>query len=70
MDRTLRGLYNKYIVLHLDGTPTQGHYFILKPETDKAAVEALKSYAHATQNEQLAEDLWQWIKELEKVLAT
>lgn len=60
----MEGLYDKYIVLNKDGTPTTGRYFVLKPETDDDALAVLAGYAARTQNEQLAYDLWQWINEI------
>jgi len=58
-DDTERGLYEKYEVLR-DGKPLEG-MFVLRPETDEAAREAILAYADATDNEELAEDLRLWI---------
>lgn len=58
------GLYEKYSVTKNEtGEPVFG-CFILRPEKDKAAVEALKAYAQATPNKQLADDIYRWIEEL------
>lgn len=54
-----RGLYGKYTVLK-DGEEQDG-CFILKPWSDPAAREALRAYMAATDNEQLASDLRDWL---------
>lgn len=51
-----QGLYNKFEV-YRDGTPVDGFVFVLKPESDEAAREALWEYANETDNEELSEDL-------------
>lgn len=53
---TERGLYGKYEVIK-DGEPITD-CFVLEPEDDRAARVALKAYAAATENEELAEDLF------------
>lgn len=60
-----KGLYDKYEVWE-DGVPADGRFFMLKPGSDPAAVEALRAYAHATSNMALANDLRQWIWEIEE----
>ena len=52
-----KGLYGKYIIEKADGTPLEGFYFVLKPETDVAARAALRTYIEVTDNQKLAEDL-------------
>lgn len=58
-DGAERGLYEKYEVLR-DGEPVEGT-FVLRPETDQAAQEAILAYADVTGNEELAGDLRLWI---------
>lgn len=53
------GLRSKYEVLK-DGEPQDG-CFVLKPEEDPAAREALWTYADETDNDELAEDLKDWL---------
>ena len=60
-----KGLHGKYEVYH-DGEP-QPDTFVLKPETDEAARTALKSYALATDNPKLKEELLAWVDEIEEV---
>lgn len=57
-----RGLYGKYEV-RKDGEPVE-ECFVLEPESDSAARKALIEYAEATDNEQLAEDLREWVVDL------
>lgn len=45
-----RGLYPKY--------------FVLRPEKDAAALEALHTYALQTDNEALADDLFAWMESI------
>lgn len=61
--RTERALYNKYDV-YKDGELQIG-CFVLKPTTDPAARAALLTYAHETDNEQLAEEIKEWLKVLD-----
>lgn len=57
------GLHSKYEVLK-DGAQQDG-VFVLKPESDDAALEALKTYAEETDNNHLAADLADWIVEIQ-----
>lgn len=50
------GLYDKYLVIHTDGTPARGDYFVLKMD-DPATAPAMRAYAAATDNEKFAADL-------------
>ena len=53
-----RGVYGKYKIERTDGKPMKkGFRFVLSPEHDPAALEALKTYADKTENKQLAEEL-------------
>lgn len=58
-----QGLYQKYEVTR-DGEPVD-NCFVLEPESDAAAFEALRAYAGATDDPELAADLWDWISTLE-----
>lgn len=56
-----KGLYGKYVVIKVvDGTIIE-NCFILKPDSDPAAVKALQAYAAATDNKVLAADLFAWV---------
>ncbi|ELY73253.1 hypothetical protein [Natrinema pallidum] len=55
-------LYEKYEV-RKDGDPVES-CFVLEPESDSAAREALIRYAEETDDEQLAEDLREWVTDL------
>lgn len=56
------GLYEKYEV-RKDGEPVED-CFVLEPEDDSAAREALIRYAEETDDEELAEDLREWVTDL------
>lgn len=56
------GLYEKYEV-YKDGDPVPNS-FVLEPESDPAAREALIRYAEATDDEALAADLREWMADL------
>ena len=56
------GLHSKFEVLR-DGEPQEG-CFVLNPESDPAAREAIDTYAEATDNEALAADLRDWLASL------
>ncbi len=64
-----KGLYDKYVVIKVvDGTVIE-NCFILKPDSDPAAVKALQAYAAATDNKVLAADLFAWVgKPMQKPL--
>lgn len=55
----MSGLYEKYEVLK-DGEPVED-CFVLEPESDKAARLALEEYARRTDDEELAQDLREWV---------
>ena len=55
------GLKRKYIVLKADNGEDVPDCFVLRPAKDKAAVEALRAYAKATDNEVLAADIYRWV---------
>lgn len=56
------GLYEKYEV-YKDGEAVP-NCFVLEPENDSAAVEALIRYAETTDDEDLAEDIREWVTDL------
>lgn len=60
-----KGLYNKYEVYKNDAL-VHDRCFVLKPESDPAALEALRAYAQETPNVQLSTDLLNWIFEIEE----
>ena len=53
------GLYDKYEV-YKNGEPVKD-CFVLEPEKDQAAREALARYAGSTTNESLAADIREWL---------
>lgn len=53
------GLYEKFEVYR--GGELVDDCFVLRPEVDPAAYEALKTYADETDNETLGADLREWI---------
>lgn len=55
------GLYGKYTVTKADGTPVTDRCFVLKPDKDIAARMALLTYAEYTCDEQLRNDIHQWL---------
>ncbi len=57
-----KGLYRKYRV-EKDGEPVE-NCFVLEPESDSAAREALIEYAEHTDDEDLAEDLREWVTDI------
>lgn len=57
------GLKRKYIVLKSDTGEAVENSFVLRPDKDPAAVEALRAYAAATQNKTLAADIINWVGE-------
>jgi hypothetical protein len=61
MDEEKRGLYNKYKVTKVDGSPVdpRATYFVLRVDTDPHAIPAIAAYsvACAEENPDLAHDL-------------
>lgn len=55
------GLKRKYIVLKADTGEDVPDCFVLRPAKDKAAVEALRAYAKATDNDLLSADIYRWV---------
>ncbi len=64
MENDRQGLHEKYEVTK-DGEPVE-NCFVLEPEDDEAALEALKEYARTTDNAFLAADLGYWIADIER----
>jgi len=54
-----QGLYDKYEV-NKDNEPVES-CFVLEPESDSAAREALWTYADETDDDELADDLKEWL---------
>lgn len=59
------GLYAKYHVIKADTREQVENCFVLRPGRDKAAREALRTYAHWTDNEALRADLLAWLEHIE-----
>lgn len=58
----MTGLYGKYDVRHADGSPlSPGFVFLLRPDRDLAAYDALMTYAASTRDKVLADDLYAWL---------
>jgi len=60
-----KGLYTKYKVFKVDTGAEVGDCFVLRPDRDPVARIALRAYAGATDNPDLATDLELWLAELE-----
>jgi hypothetical protein len=61
MSKSEQCLYVKYLVRHADGRQVDGITLVLRPNRDYAAVIALRTYAAATPNKALAEDIYNWV---------
>lgn len=59
------GLKLKYNVFKADTNEPVYDCFVLRPQKDYAAKEALRAYAEATQNEVLSADIRNWLREME-----
>lgn len=55
------GLVKKYIVIKGKDNSIVDNCFVLRPDRDMAALEALRTYAKVTKNKALANDLEAWI---------
>ena len=50
-----KGLYDKYTIINNEtGKKVECGYFVLKPEIDKVAREAIRAYAFRTENQDLS----------------
>ena len=58
---TSEGLRCKYIVRKADTLEGVDGCFVLRPDRDRAAVAALRAYAAATDNDDLATDILNWV---------
>lgn len=56
-----KGLKAKYLVFNAASGKMIENCFVLRPEKDAAAVEALRAYANTTENKTLAEDIYNWV---------
>lgn len=70
-----KGLIQKYIVFKADDQTIITDCFMLRPEKElgkgsKAAVAAIRAYAKATENKQLADDLNKWMDDIEGSMST
>jgi hypothetical protein len=63
-DAAKTGLYDKYTVLQ-NGEEQDG-CFVLKPESDAAALKALRTYANETNDLELRSELRGWIMAIEE----
>ena len=55
------GLKLKFLVFKADTGERIENCFVLRPDKDRAAVEALRAYAEATDNKTLADDIYNWV---------
>lgn len=55
------GLKGKYLVFKADTGEQVSNCFVLRPDKDTGAVEALRAYANTTDNKTLAEDIYNWV---------
>ena len=61
-----RGIYIKYDVRKVETGEMVFDCFVLRPDRDAAARDALRFYAKVTSNRALAANLLDWIRQLEK----
>ena len=59
------GLKVKYNVSKVEDGSIVHNCFVLRPDKDSAAIAALRAYADATDNRQLAGDILDWVGETE-----
>lgn len=59
------GLYGKYTVLK--NGERQDDCFVLKPEVDPAATEALRTYANQTEDQELRSNIRGWLMAIDEV---
>jgi hypothetical protein len=55
------GLKEKYLVFKADTGEKVENCFVLRPDKDSTAVVALRTYAESTDNDTLANDIYNWI---------
>jgi len=58
------GLKRKYIVLKSDTGDLVENCFVLRPDKDYAAIEALQTYANRTPNRTLGKEIKAWINSI------
>ncbi len=61
-----RGIYTKYEVRKIISGDIVEECFVLRPQKDLAARDALLKYAQTTKNSALAQDIMTWIKSIDK----
>lgn len=54
-------LKGKYLVFKADTGERVSNCFVLRPDKDAAAVEALRAYACSTDNKTLSDDIYSWV---------
>lgn len=59
----MKGLYSKYEVRKRSDGTFVDNCFVLRPDRDDAAITALLAYANATSDDQLAQELREWVEE-------
>ena len=57
------GLKRKFVVFRADTGELIENCFVLRPDKDPAAVDALRTYAKSTDNETLSSDIINWVGE-------
>ena len=55
------GLKSKYLVFEAATGKKVENCFVLRPDKDAAAVEALRAYAYVTDNKTLSNDIYNWV---------
>ena len=58
----VKGLYSKYEVRKRSDGTFVDNCFVLRPDRDDAAITALLAYANATSDDQLAQELREWVE--------
>lgn len=56
-----RGLKRKFLVFRSDTGERIENCFVLRPDKDPAAVEALRAYARVTDSKELSADIYNWV---------
>lgn len=59
-----QGLAFKYEVYEMSTGDVVEDCFVLRPQKDKAAREAMFAYAYATDNKELAADIFCWLESI------
>lgn len=59
-----KGLYNKFTVINNETGEEVKDCFVLRPEIDYAARQALETYALCTPNKELMVDIYNWLNNI------